>query len=316
MGAGGGDFIKHARHMIYGYLRVSTDEQDVQSQRLGVDDFARKNNYDIDEYITDEGVSGGKDPSKRNLGPLLKKLKSGDIIIASEISRLGRDLYMVMDILHHCMKTGCTIYTVKDKFKLGDDIQSKVLAFAFGLSAEIERQMIQMRTREGIRRRVLEGVLVGRPIGKTTHVDRHKLKPYLEEIKQAYEWGAPIRRIAEKIGADRNALKRFMVSTGLIKQNETSERLWQAQTVKNREKKRSERETPGYKDDSEFCIVELPRQRMIELIESNKTLPEIAKELPQYTYEQLYDSVLTDYELSNLYRQYGHKKLVTTKRIR
>lgn len=90
--------------MIYGYLRVSSDDQDVNSQKQGVEQFAKDKCWTIDEYITDEGVSGGKDPDKRNLGPLLKKLQKGDIVIASEISRLGRDLYMVMDILHFCME--------------------------------------------------------------------------------------------------------------------------------------------------------------------------------------------------------------------
>ena len=85
--------------MIYGYLRVSTDEQDINSQRQGVNAFAEKKGWSIEKYITDEGVSGGKDPSKRNLGSLLNSLKKGDVVIASEISRLGRDLYMVMDIL-------------------------------------------------------------------------------------------------------------------------------------------------------------------------------------------------------------------------
>lgn len=152
--------------MIYGYLRVSSDDQDVNSQKQGVDKFAEEHNYIIDEYISDEGVSGGKDPDKRKLGPLLQKLKEKDIVIASEISRLGRDLFMVMDILHFCMKQGVVIYTVKDRFTLGNDIQSKVLAFAFGLSAEIERQMIRQRTTEGLRRRMMLGVLLGRPLGK------------------------------------------------------------------------------------------------------------------------------------------------------
>ena len=149
--------------MIYGYLRVSSDEQDVNSQKQGVETFAKEKGWTIDKYITDEGVSGGKDPDKRNLGPLLKLVQKGDVIICSEISRLGRDLYMVMDILHFCMDRGCIIYTVKDRFTLGDDIQSKVLAFAFGLSAEIERQMIRQRTKEGLRLRVKQGILLGRP---------------------------------------------------------------------------------------------------------------------------------------------------------
>lgn len=94
--------------MIYGYLRVSSDEQDVNSQKQGVDRFAQDKGWTIDKYITDEGVSGGKDPDKRNLGPLLKLLQKNDVIISSEISRLGRDLYMVMDILHFCMERGAS----------------------------------------------------------------------------------------------------------------------------------------------------------------------------------------------------------------
>ena len=155
--------------MIYGYLRVSSDDQDVNSQKQGVDKFAKDHNWEIAKYISDEGVSGGKDPDKRKLGPLLKLIKEGDIIICSEISRLGRDLYMVMDILHFCMEKKAKIYTVKDNFVLGDDIQSKVLAFAFGLAAEIERQMIRQRTKEGLRMRVKLGVLVGRPGGVMEH---------------------------------------------------------------------------------------------------------------------------------------------------
>lgn len=83
--------------MIYGYLRVSSDEQDVNSQRQGVEQFVSERGWSIDSYITDEGVSGGKDPDKRNLGPLLKQVKKEDVIICSEISRLGRDLYIYGD---------------------------------------------------------------------------------------------------------------------------------------------------------------------------------------------------------------------------
>lgn len=173
--------------MIYGYLRVSSDEQDVNSQKQGVVKFAEEYNMTIDKFITDEGVSGGKDPDKRNLGPLLKLVNEGDVIICSEISRLGRDLYMVMDILHFCMERKAVIYTVKDKFVLGNDIQSKVLAFAFGLSAEIERQMIRQRTKEGLRLRVKLGVLVGRPIGSISEepqdIDEEQKKLLIEQYR-------------------------------------------------------------------------------------------------------------------------------------
>ena len=163
------------------------------------------------KYITDEGVSGGKDPDKRNLGPLLQLLNKDDVIICSEISRLGRDLYMVMDILHYCMEKGCIIYTVKDKFVLGDDIQSKVLAFAFGLSAEIERQMIRQRTKEGLRLRMKLGVLVGRPIGRLSENVK------LDAVKDKVIEGVLQRK---KIGRKSNVMKlikmnhiRLLIST-------------------------------------------------------------------------------------------------------
>ena len=90
--------------MIYGYLRVSSDEQDVNNQKQGVIKFAEQHEWKIEAYITDEGISGTKDPSKRALGKLLMKIKKGDIIICSEISRLGRNLLMIMSILQHIMK--------------------------------------------------------------------------------------------------------------------------------------------------------------------------------------------------------------------
>ena len=199
--------------MIYGYLRVSSDEQDVNSQKQGVVKFAKDKNWIIDEFITDEGVSGGKDPDKRNLGPLLKKLQKDDIVIAAEISRLGRDLYMVMDILHFCMKTGCKIYTVKDNFALDDNIQSKVLAFAFGLAAEIERQMIRQRTKEGLRLRMKLGVMLGRPPGIKSTESIAFTPEQKEKIIEQYNWGVPERRLAANFNIDRNTLARWTSPT-------------------------------------------------------------------------------------------------------
>lgn len=287
--------------MIYGYLRVSSDEQDVNSQKQGVDQFAKDKGWKIDKYITDEGVSGGKDPDKRNLGPLLKLVNKGDIIISSEISRLGRDLYMVMDILHFCMERGCIIYTVKDKFTLGDDIQSKVLAFAFGLSAEIERQMIRQRTREGLRLRMKMGVLVGRPLGTKCEP---KVDPETKaRIVEQYKWGVPLRRLAENFKVDRNTIDRWLtrwkVKTGRNFAKEDAER---------RKREIAHRKTL-YKDEGEYAVVELPRKVLIGFINEDLTIPQIAERLPQYTYEQIYDTILCDVEFNNLYRQHGQLKI-------
>ncbi len=282
--------------MIYGYLRVSSDEQDVNSQKQGVEKFASDKGWNIDQYITDEGVSGGKDPDKRNLGPLLKLLKKGDVIICSEISRLGRDLYMVMDILHFCMEQECVIYTVKDKFVLGDDIQSKVLAFAFGLSAEIERQMIRQRTKEGLKLRMKMGVLVGRPIGRANNscnIDTKK-----EAIIEQFNWGVPLRRIAINFNIDRNTLDRALGRWGIV---ETKSYI----KASNATRKQL---ALLYKEEN-YKIVNLDRNKCKHLIEQDFTIPQIAGEFSEYTYEQVYDTILCDEEFNPLYRKHGQLKV-------
>lgn len=283
--------------MIYGYLRVSSDKQDVESQKQGVVAFAQEKGWAIEEYITDEGVSGGKDPSKRNLGPLLEKVNKGDIIICSEISRLGRDLYMVMDILHFCMKQECVIYTVKDRFVLGDDIQSKVLAFAFGLAAEIERQMIRQRTKEGIMRRVYLGVLLGRPLG----VQASESIAIKEEEKELfitqYKYGVPMRRLAQNFGVDRNTVDRWLHRLGL-KKSKYVERL------EKQEKENQELEMVYGNERAEGIDMEL----LTRLVEADLTIPEIHKQFPQYTYLQVYGTIANDKELNKLYRGHGQLK--------
>lgn len=289
--------------MIYGYLRVSTDEQDVKSQQQGVDSFAAKHGWTIDEYITDEGVSGGKDPDKRKLGPLLKRLKEADVVIAAEISRLGRDLYMVMDILHLCMARGCVVYTVKDNFVLGDDIQSKVLAFAFGLAAEIERQMIRQRTKEGLRLRMKMGVLMGRPFDSKSlpKVDEATKQRIIEQ----YTWGVPQRRLAENFHVDRNTIARWLYKWGVCEKSEKYIE-W--------EKRDLARKRMLYKDARNLCVVELPRDEVLGMIEQDMTIPEIAAKLPQYTYEQIYDTFLCDVEFNKLYRKHGQLRVKKQKK--
>lgn len=281
--------------MIYGYLRVSTDKQDIETQRQGVDALAAKNGWHIDEYISDEGVSGGKDPDKRNLGPLLKKLHDGDIVIASEISRLGRDLYMVMDILHLCMERGCKVYTVKDRFVLGDDISSKVLAFAFGLSAEIERQMIRQRTKEGLKLRMKMGVLVGRPIGRP--VDSKRYGEWREKVTQMVEWQMTPRQIAEVVGCDRGTVGALVA-------------LWKLKGWKYAAKPRptNRLRSQKYKDGA-YKVVPLDRSKTLALIAADKTIPQIAEEFGEYTYEQVYDSILCDEEFNTEYRKHGQLKV-------
>ena len=150
--------------MVYGYIRVSTDRQTVENQRFEIKNFCKDNNLQVDKWIS-ETISGTKEINKRRLGKLLKGVRKGDIIICSEISRLGRSLFMIMSVLNRCMEIGAKVWTVKDNYRLGDDITSKVLAFAFAISAEIERKLISQRTKEALARKKSEGIKLGRPKG-------------------------------------------------------------------------------------------------------------------------------------------------------
>ena len=195
--------------MIYGYIRVSSDKQTVENQRFEINNFCQREQLQINGWI-EETISGTKNYDKRELGQLLKKIQKDDLIICAELSRLGRSLFMIMEILSLCMKKECRVWTIKDNYRLGDDIQSKVLAFAFGLSAEIERNLISQRTKEALARKKAEGVVLGRPKGRKTAPEKHKLhkKEYL--ISEVLANGMSQRKIAKLFKVDRNTLSRFI----------------------------------------------------------------------------------------------------------
>ena len=195
--------------MIYGYIRVSTDKQTVENQRFEIETFCDRNLITIDKWI-EETISGTKDYTKRALGKILKRLKKDDVIICSEISRLGRSLFMIMDILNICMCKECKVWTIKDNYRLGDDIQSKVLAFAFGLSAEIERNLISQRTKEALARMKTNGKKLGRPLGaknKFLNATCSTKHAYIVEQRQK---GASIPSIARKIHVSKGTLYRYL----------------------------------------------------------------------------------------------------------
>lgn len=193
--------------MVYGYIRVSTDLQTVENQKYEIDNYAKSKNISIDSYI-EEIASGAKNYSKRRLGNLLRKLKKGDTLLASELSRLGRNLFMIMEILNCCVKKGAKVITIKDNFSLKDDIESKVLAFAFGLSAEIERKLISQRTKEALARIQAEGKRLGRPIGSTSI--NKKLYPFKKEIFRALSNGTTRIKIAKKYKSHINSVYNFI----------------------------------------------------------------------------------------------------------
>ncbi|MBQ2065764.1 MAG: master DNA invertase Mpi family serine-type recombinase [Paludibacteraceae bacterium] len=200
--------------MIYGYIRVSSDKQTVENQRFEINKFCERKKLHVDDWI-EETISGTKVYSKRQLGTLLKKVHKDDVVICSELSRLGRNLFMIMEILNVCMNKECRVWTIKDNYRLGEDIQSKVLAFAFGLSAEIERNLISQRTKEALARKKAEGVKLGRPKGSHNAPDKYKLSKKEGIIIEMLKRKMSLRAIARRCKVDRNTLTSYIKMKGL-----------------------------------------------------------------------------------------------------
>jgi DNA invertase Pin-like site-specific DNA recombinase len=194
--------------MIYGYIRVSSDKQTVENQRFEINRFCSSQQLLIDDWI-EETISGTKNFSTRQLGKLLRKVKKNDIIICSELSRLGRNLFMIMEILNICMTKECRVWTIKDNYRLGDDIQSKVLAFAFGLSAEIERNLISQRTKEALARKKAEGVRLGRPRGRSFCKSSYKLHNREQQIAKMRTDGMSFQEIADILHVNRDTVRNY-----------------------------------------------------------------------------------------------------------
>ncbi len=193
--------------MIYGYIRVSCDKQTVENQRFEIMNFCKREGLTIDGWI-EETVSGTKEYKKRKLGQLVKKVGADDMILCTELSRLGRSLYMIMEVLSVCASKGVKIWTIKDGFRLGNNILSEVLAFAFSISAEIERNLISQRTKEALARKKAEGVILGRPKGRKNR--RYKLTGKEDKIRKMLAKGESLRSMALKLKVGRNTLTKFI----------------------------------------------------------------------------------------------------------
>lgn len=196
--------------MIYGYIRVSTDKQTTENQKFEIEQFVEHHKIKVNRWIM-ETISAGQALERRKLGVLLRKLKKDDIIITSELSRLGRNLLQIMSILHYCMNIEAQVWTIKDNYRLGRDIQSKVLAFAFGLSAEIEKQLISQRTKEALQRLKAEGRQLGRPKGRKNM--ELKLSQREQHLHRLLKDGSSKSRTARLLGVNRTTVYRYIAQT-------------------------------------------------------------------------------------------------------
>ncbi len=177
---------------VYAYIRVSTDSQETENQRFEILKYANEKKLDNVE-IVEETVSGKKSWKKRQLGNLIDELQEVDILIVTELSRLGRSMLEIMELLSILLRNGIELHVIKNNQVLKDDLQSKVFAMAFSIAAEIERELISQRTREALQRRKAEGKPLGRPKGSYSS----KLDKYREQIEELRAKGVSIASIAK-----------------------------------------------------------------------------------------------------------------------
>lgn len=200
--------------IVAAYLRVSTDKQTILNQKSEVINFCKRQDLKITLWCT-ETVSGTKKENERELGTLLKRLQSGDILIITEVSRLSRKMMNIMNIIHQSIEKGITIHSIKEGYKFDTSINSQVLAFAFGLCAEIERTLISQRTREALARRRAAGMKLGRPKGS---ISTGKLYEHLEEIRDLRLQGFSFQKIANKYKVSPETVRLFYLRN-LLKKN-------------------------------------------------------------------------------------------------
>lgn len=192
--------------MVIAYLRVSTEKQHLENQQLEITKFADARGIKIDRWVT-EVVSGKTKRNERRLGLLIRRLKKGDTLIVTELSRLSRTLLDIMSILNTCMEKQIMIYSTKDGYAFDNNINSKVLAFAFGLVAEIEHNLISLRTKEALALKKAEGVKIGRPVG--SRVKLQKLIDDKQRVLHLIKQGTSIAHICREYQVSRGGFYQF-----------------------------------------------------------------------------------------------------------
>lgn len=178
---------------VYAYLRVSTGTQDLEKNKNDILVLANNKKFGYVEFIED--VASGKTSwKKRKIAPLIYESKKDDVIIVPELSRLGRSMLEVMEILSICMEKGIKVYAVKNNWELDGSLQSRIMAMVLSMASEIERDLISSRTREAINARRRSGKPIGRPKG----MGRSKLDPFEPEIRALLANGSTKKFIANR----------------------------------------------------------------------------------------------------------------------
>lgn len=192
------------------YLRVSTTDQDLEKNKADILHLANEKGLGQVQWV-EETVSGRVSWRKRAIAKTLDELQSGDNLIVSELSRLGRSMLECMEILSIATQRDIHVYAVKGNWRLDGSIQSKILAMAFSMAAEIERDLISKRTKEALAAKKRAGVKLGRPRGS----GKSKLDKYRPEIKALLANGSTQKFIAQRYNTTEANLSRWLKKHGL-----------------------------------------------------------------------------------------------------
>ncbi len=192
------------------YLRVSTHDQDMAKNKADI--LMLANQKDLGQVcFVEETVSGRVSWRRRKIAQVLDDLESGDTLIVSELSRLGRSMLECMEILSIAAQKGINLYAVKGEWQLDGSMQSKIIAMAFAMAAEIERDLISQRTKEALRAKKAAGVKLGRPRGP----GKSKLDPFQPEIEALLANGSTQKFIARRYGTTEGNLHNWLKKRGL-----------------------------------------------------------------------------------------------------
>lgn len=198
-----------------GYCRVSTSKQDVDNQELEITRYARKHKIKVDDCISTE-ISSSKDKKARRIDELMKRLETGDTLIVSELSRLGRSVGQVATMVDELINNKIKFIAIKEDIKLNGngkkDMQTTVMVSMFSLLAEIEKQLISERTKSGLEAARAKGKLLGRPKGSK---GKTKLDGKEEFIKSELKYKVAKSAIARKLEVSRGSLVNFINSRGI-----------------------------------------------------------------------------------------------------
>jgi DNA invertase Pin-like site-specific DNA recombinase len=187
------------------YLRVSTDAQDLEKNKAEILAFANDRNLGQVHWV-EETVSGKVSWYNRGIAELITNARAGDVLIVSELSRLGRSMLEIMEILSIATHKGLKIYALKGNWALDGSLQSKVVAMAFAMASEIERDLISARTKESLKAAQNKGVKLGRPKG----IGKSRLDPFSVEIQALLKTGSPVAFIARRYGTTPANVFRWM----------------------------------------------------------------------------------------------------------